>query len=107
MPKLEYSPATLEKIGAIHRYIATELENPGGAANTVRLIREKIRVLKDLPEIGAPLTARCADVPERLKHARALRCGQYLAVYLYDQTNQTVRVLQIYHTAEDYVKHLL
>ena len=104
MTRLEYSPVALEKMGAIHRYIAEELQNPNGAANTIGMIRDKIRGLKTTPMIGAPLTSQCAEIPERFQNARILRCGQYLAVYLYD--GKTVRILQIYHTAEDYVRHL-
>ena len=104
MPRLEYSPVALEKLGAIHRYIAIDLQNPNGAANTISMIREKIRTLKQLPKLGAPLTSRCAEVPEQFNEARVLLCGQYLAIYLYD--GKIVQVLAIYHTAEDYVRHL-
>jgi len=104
MPKLEYSPVALEKLGAIYRYIAEELHNPNGAANTVQSIREKIRILKHAPELGAPLASRYADVPEHLKPVRALLCGHYLALYLFD--GKTVMILRIFHTAEDYISHL-
>jgi plasmid stabilization system protein ParE len=104
MTRLEYSPAALEKLGAIHRYITEELKNPNGAANTIRAIREKIRGIKKTPMIGAPLMSRCAEVPQRFQNVRILLCGHYLAVYLYD--GKTVKILQIYHTAEDYVRHL-
>ena len=104
MPKLEYSPVALEKLGAIHRYISEDLQNPAGAARTVNAIRERIRKLKEMPEIGPPLTSRSAKVPERFQNAQVLLCGNYLAVYQYD--GKTVRILCIYHTAEDYVRHL-
>jgi len=104
MPKLEYSPAALEKLGAIFRYISEELHNPAGAANTVQAIREKIEFLKHGPELGAPLSSRCADVLEHLKPVRALLCGHYLAFYLYD--GKTVKILRVFHTKEDYVSHL-
>ena len=104
MAKLEYSPVALEKLGAIYRYIAGELQNASGAANTINMIREKIRRLKRMPKTGAPLTSRCAEIPEQYSEARVLLCGQYLAIYLYD--GNVVRILAIYHTAEDYVRHL-
>ena len=104
MPKLEYSPAALEKLGAIYRYIAEELQNPQGAANTVNAIRKKIRSLKKMPGIGPPLTSRSAEVPEAFRNARVLLCGHYLAVYQFD--GKTVRVLCFYHTSKDYVRHL-
>ena len=104
MLKIEYSPLALEKLGAIYRYIAEDLQSPGAAAKTVRAIREKIRILKDLPNIGASLTSRSAEIPERYKNTRVLLCGQYLAVYQHDE--KTIRILQIYHAAEDYIRHL-
>ena len=104
MAKLEYSPVALEKLGAIHRYIDGDLQNPSGAVNTLSMIREKVDSLKRMPKIGAPLSSRCAEIPEQFSDARVLLCGQYLAVYLFD--NNTVRVLAIYHTAEDYIRHL-
>ena len=104
MPKLEYSPAALEKLGAVYRYIAEELINPMGAANTIRSIREKIRTLKQTPYLGAPLSSRCAEIPERFQDIRVLLCGHYLALYRYD--GKTVRILCIYHAKEDYVCHL-
>ena len=104
MPKLEYSPAALEKLGAIFRYISEELHNPAVAASTVQAIREKIEFLKHGPELGAPLTSRYAEVPERLGNVRVLLCGNYLALYLYD--GKTVKILRVFHTKEDYVSHL-
>jgi len=105
MPKLEYSPAALEKLGAIYRYIADELLNPSGAANTVRSIRDKIETLKHAPGLGAPLTSRAPDVPENLKDMRVLLCGNYLAFYRCD--GETVKIHRIYHTKEDYISHIL
>jgi plasmid stabilization system protein ParE len=104
MAKLEYSPVALEKLGAIYRYIAEEQQNPSGAANTIELIRDKLRTLKKMPQIGAPLTSRSAEIPEQFSDTRVLLCGKYLAIYRYD--GKTVQVLRIYHTAEDYVRHL-
>jgi len=106
MPGIEYSPVALEKLGAVSRYIAVEQQNPNGAAATVKSIRDKIRLLKTAPEIGAPLSSICAFAPERFKDARVLLCGKYLAVYQYCKEENMVRVLRIYHSAEDYVRHL-
>jgi len=105
MPKLEYSPVALEKLAAVYRYISEELYNPAGAANTVHSIREKIIILKHAPELGAPLSSRFAEVPDRFLDVRALLCGNYLALYRYD--GERVRILRIYHTAEDYISHIL
>ena len=104
MTKLEYSPVALEKLGAIHRYITEELKNRTGANNTIESISDKIKLLKQMPMIGAPLTSRCHEVPESLKHVRILPCGSYIAIYSYDES--TVRILRMYHTKEDYIKSL-
>jgi plasmid stabilization system protein ParE len=104
MPRLEYSPVALEKLGAIYRYIAEELQSPGNATKTIESIRGKIRTLKTMPQIGAPLTSRISEVPDSLRDVRLLLCGNYLAIYLYN--GESVRILQIYHTAEDYIRHL-
>jgi len=105
MPKLEYSPAALEKLGAIYRYISDELLNPNGAANTVQSIRDKIETLKYAPGLGAPLASRAPDVPENLKAMRVLLCGNYLAFYRCD--GESVKIHRIYHTKEDYISHIL
>ena len=104
MAKLEYSPVALEKLGAIHKYISEELLSPESAANTLESIRDRIRKLKKMPKIGAPLSSRCADLPEHLQDARILVCGKYIAIYLFD--GKTIKVLCIYHALEDYIRHI-
>jgi len=105
MPKLEYSPVALEKIGAIYRYITEDLHNQSGAINTVLSIREKIDNLKTMPELGISLSSLCDKLPDHYYDARVLFCGKYIAFYKYD--GETVKILQIYHTKEDYINHLL
>ena len=104
MLKLEYSPVALDKLGAVYRYIANELYNPNGAAKVISSIRDKVRKLKFMPELGAPLASRCAFVPEHLLDVRVLLCGKYIVMYRHD--GNTIKVLCIYHIAEDYVSHL-
>jgi len=60
--------------------------------------------LKQAPELGAPLSSRCAEVPERLKDVRVLLCDHYFALYRYN--GRAVKILRIYHSKEDYVSHL-
>jgi plasmid stabilization system protein ParE len=105
MAKLSYSPAALEMIGAIHRYISEELKNSTGADNTVSFIRERIEVLKLSPEGGALLSSRFDPVPDAYKNARLLVCGNYIAIYLYE--NETAKILRIYHAVQDYIRHLV
>jgi plasmid stabilization system protein ParE len=103
--KLEYSPDALQKIGAIHYYIATELQNPSAAANTVGALRTGIQLLKTSPKIGALLASRIDSLPAQYADARYLVCGKYIVIYSFD--GRTARIIQIYHHAEDYVRHLL
>jgi plasmid stabilization system protein ParE len=105
MAKLSYSPAALEMIGAIHRYISEELKNPVGADNTISFIRRRLEILKLSPEGGVLLSSRFDSVSDAYKDARLLICGNYIAVYLYE--GETAKILRIYHTAQDYIRHLL
>jgi plasmid stabilization system protein ParE len=105
MAKLSYSPAALEMIGAIHRYISEELKNPKGADNTVSFIRDRIEILKLSPEGGVLLTSRFDPVPDSYKAARLLVCGNYIAIYLYE--DDTAKILRIYHAVQDYIRHLI
>jgi plasmid stabilization system protein ParE len=107
MARLEYTPAALEMIGAIHRYIAEELKNRQGVDNTVLFIRDSIEVLKLSPEGGVLLSSRFDGVPDRYKDARFLVCGNYIAIYRWIPEGRKVQVLRIYHGAQDYIRHLL
>ncbi|MDR3225157.1 MAG: type II toxin-antitoxin system RelE/ParE family toxin [Clostridiales Family XIII bacterium] len=104
MRKIEYAPDALEKIGAIYRYISEELQNPGGASNTVGFIREKVRALRTSPQMGRLLVMRFDGVPERFMHVRYYIFGDYIAIYEADES--VVRVLRIFHGKQDYVQHL-
>ena len=105
MAKLSYTPDALQRIGAIHRYIAEELKNPSGAARIVSMIRDGIRLLKTSPELGPLLSSRYGVVPESLKNTRYFIISKDYIV-LYDFDGKTVRIIQIYHTAQDYVRYL-
>ncbi|MDR2611143.1 MAG: type II toxin-antitoxin system RelE/ParE family toxin [Clostridiales Family XIII bacterium] len=102
---LEYSPDALQKIGAIQYYIAEELQNPAAASATVLDLRDRIRILKTSPKLGALLSSRFDNVPQQYADARYFICGQYIIMYLFD--GYIVRILRIYHHSEDYVRHLL
>jgi plasmid stabilization system protein ParE len=104
MIRLEYSPDALQKIGAIHYYIATELQNLVAAADTVAALRDRIQLLKTSPKIGALLASRVDDLPAQYAGTRYLVCDKYIVIYSFD--GQSARVIRIYHHAEDYVRHL-
>jgi plasmid stabilization system protein ParE len=109
MPRitLKYSPVALDMIGAIHRYIADELQNPAGADNTVSFIRRRLELLKISPEGGALLSSRFDDVPDAYRDARLLVCVNYITVYRYKRDTNAAEILRIYHGAQDYVRHLI
>jgi plasmid stabilization system protein ParE len=105
MARLSYSPVALEMIGAIHRYIKDELENPTGADNTIRFIRDRLEILKISPEGGLLLSSKFDAIPDAHKDDRPLVCGNYIAIYRYE--NGMVKVLRVYHGARDYIRHLI
>jgi plasmid stabilization system protein ParE len=105
MARLSYSPVALEMIGAIHRYISDEPRNPTGADNTVAFIRSRLERMKASPEWGTLLSSKFDAVPDAHKDARLLVCGNYIAIYRYE--NGDVRILRIYHGTQDYVRHLV
>jgi plasmid stabilization system protein ParE len=105
MIKIEYSPDALQKIGAIHFYIAEELKNPSAASEVVRALRDRIRVIKTSPKIGALLSSRFDSLPTGYADARYFICGKYVVIYLFDE--HRARILGIYHHREDFVQHIL
>jgi plasmid stabilization system protein ParE len=104
---LKYSPVALDMIGAIHRYITCELNNPAGADNTISFIRSRLEILKISPEGGVLLSLKFDVVPDEYADARLLVCGNYIAIYRYKNDTNTVEILRIYHGAQDYIRHLI
>jgi plasmid stabilization system protein ParE len=103
--RLEYSPDALDKIGAIYRYVALERSSPRAAADMVADIRDGINLLKTSPKLGALLTLRRGDVPPALQNVRYYIVGKFIVIYELEKI--TVRVLQVYHSRQDYIRHLL
>jgi plasmid stabilization system protein ParE len=103
--RLKYSPDALDKIGAIYRYVALEHSSPLAAADMVADIRDSINLLKTSPKLGALLTLRYANVPSALKNARFYIVGKFIVIY--ELEDASVRILQVYHSKQDYIRHLL
>ena len=104
MANVEFSPAALRKLSGIREYIANELHSPVAARNTVNGILDAIERLERFPESAPLLSALYDKTPTAYAQSRFLVCGNYVAIYDYD--GKTVRVLQIYHGSEDYIRHL-
>ena len=75
--KINISPAALEDIQEIKRYISEELQNPEAAQKIVIGILERIKKVRDFPEIGALLSRKIGTHT----NYRFISCGNYLAFY--------------------------
>jgi len=100
MAKLDISPEAQSDLHSIKEYIATELENPSAALNTVSGITKAIRRLRTFPDMGAPLAA-IVDIPNDY---RFLVYGSYLVIYRHE--GNTVFVLRVFYGRRDYLKIL-
>lgn len=104
MADLQLSPAVVQKLAAIGGYISTQLASPIAAQNTVSKILDVLERLERFPDSGPMLCALHNNVPERYRVARLLACSNYVAIYVHE--GETVRVLQLYHGSEDYIRHI-
>ena len=85
---------------AIHEYIQDELLNPDAAVNTIRVLREYIESLANMPERGVPLDTELSIHTD----FRFLICKNYRIFYLTD--GATVEVVRILHSLQDYMRAL-
>ncbi len=77
MKKLNLSEEAKADLAEIKTYIAQELGSPDAAKNTVRRITKDMRLLRDYPAAGAPLSS----VAEKESDYRFLVSGNYLVFY--------------------------
>jgi addiction module RelE/StbE family toxin len=86
----------------ICRYISTQLESPMTALDMVRIIRESLTGLSDMPE-KHPLIA-----DERLSFMgyRKLPIKNYIAFYTVDESVKTVNVERILYARRDWLRIL-
>jgi len=100
MIKLAISPLAREDLEDIKKYISEELKNPIAAVNVVSRIIKKIKILKNTPGMGVPLSSKMSfDTGYRF-----LVCGNYLTFYRYEE--KTVFVDRVLYGRRDYVKIL-
>ncbi len=101
MAKLHISPEAQQDLHKIKEYIATELENPAAATNTVSNITKAIRRLSDFPDMGALLSS-IVDVKSSY---RFLVNGNYLVFYRHEDGE--VYIVCVLYGGRDYLKILL
>jgi addiction module RelE/StbE family toxin len=92
-----YTPEAEDDLAAIKEYIATQLENPVAAVNTVTKITKRIRKLEQFPELGTRLSV----ILNIVTNYRFLICANYLAFYRIDEDD--VRIIRVLYGRRDYV----
>lgn len=104
MPKLEWSPDAANKLIKIQDYITEEFDSPIAAENTINKVLERVERLTRFPDSGVLLSAIYERVPARNAKTQFVVCGSYIVIY--DVEGDTVKILQVYHGSEDYIRHL-
>ncbi len=94
------SPAARRDLTGIHDYISDELANPDAALRILKLLRDSIESLRDMPERGKPLDA----ILSVHTGYRFLVCEKYLVFYLCD--GEQVEIIRVLHTLQDYMRAL-
>jgi len=100
MTSVVISRAARKDLIGIRDSIRDELVNPDAATRIVRELKQSILELAELPQRGKPLDAVLSVHTEY----RFLVCESYRVFYLYD--GDTVEVVRILHTLQDYMRAL-
>ena len=100
MYKVVISPSANADLFNVLRYIAQELENPQAATELADKIEKCYLDLQSMP--GAH--ALCADPLLRLKGYRKCPVGNYLVIFRVVETSSEVRVVHIFHEAQNYIE---
>lgn len=100
MAVVTISRAARNDLIQIRDYIRDELTNPDAAHRIVHLLRQQVEKLAVMPERGKPLDALLNVHTEY----RFLICENYRIFYLYD--GETVEIVRILHTLQDYMRAL-
>lgn len=104
MISIELSPAVVRKLDIIHDHITSELKNPKAASETIERILRSLERLKLFPNSAPSISTLNNKVPAPFADIRMLICGNYIAFYEFCDSN--IKVLQLYHASEDYVRYL-
>ena len=100
VPNVILSKEARKDIQAIRDYIRDDLSNPDAARDMVKALRKTVSSLKQMPERGVPLDTILSVHTEY----RFLVCNNYRVFYLHDR--DTVEVVRILHTLQDYMRAL-
>ena len=100
MAEIKYSPDAYKDLQQAKTYITEELCSEAAAINTIKKITERIRMLSDFPESGAPLSSVVGFVTDY----RFLVCGNHTAFYRYNQN--TVYIVRVLYWKRDFMRIL-
>ena len=100
MAEIRFSPDALKDLQEIKSYISDDLQNEIAAENTVKTIMNRVKQLKDFPDMGAPLSS----VAQTQSDYRCLICGSYTAFYRHEE--DTVYIIRVLYGRRDYMRVL-
>ncbi len=100
MAKLNVSPKAKTDLQQIREYIASDLDNPEAARNTVATVIKSMHRLEKFPLSGAPLQA----ITGASVDYRYLVSGNYMTFYRCD--GDTVYILRVLYGKRDYMRVL-
>lgn len=100
MANILLSPSVEKDLREIRAYITQESGDEAIAANQISQITRRLRLLREQPQMGSPLTAIIGMVTDY----RYLVCGSYYAFY--KQSHDAVYIIRILHCARDFMRIL-
>lgn len=100
MTEIKFSPEAIADLQNTKSYIADELCNEQAAVSTIEKILKRICMLKDFPELGAPVSS----IVNLDTDYRFLACGNYTAFYRVE--NDTVYILRVLYGRRDFMRIL-
>jgi len=100
MAEIKFSPEALADLKQTRTYISQELCNEQAAINTVSAIMNRIRMLADFPDSGAPLSS----IVDIVANYRFLVCGNYTVFYRYERN--TVYIVRVIYGRRDFMRIL-
>ena len=100
MANVLLSPSAEQDLREIRAYVAQESVDEATAARQISRITANLRLLREQPQMGSPLTAIIGMVTDY----RYLVCGSYYAFYKHSK--DTVYVIRILHCTRDFMRIL-
>ncbi|WP_228551692.1 type II toxin-antitoxin system RelE/ParE family toxin [Paenibacillus sp. B01] len=100
MMELRISPAALEDMKDIRRYIEDDLSNADAASRLMRAIVAKMRSIADYPQAGSQIS-RFANIPSDI---RFMPVQNYFIFYRTEQ--EAAYILRVIYGRRDYIRIL-